>query len=82
MTCSARPDWPCGLHPALGRRCRDHRADYARPRRRLQFVRDGDVDQFRQLSPPARAETVADSGHAVQSDQPLALARLIEEFDF
>ncbi len=44
------------------------------------FVRDADLDHFRQLQPALRAETVADSGHAVQSDQPLALARLLKSF--
>ena len=44
------------------------------------FVRDADADRFRQLQPGARVEVVADAGHAVQSDQPLALTRLIEDF--
>ncbi len=47
-----------------------------------QFVPDSDVDHFRQLQPGVRVETVPDSGHAVQSDQPLALARLLEDFVF
>jgi len=46
------------------------------------FVRDGDADRFRSLQPGARVETVARSGHAVQSDQPLELTRLITEFAF
>ena len=46
------------------------------------FVPDGDLERFRQLHPGLRAETVPDSGHAVQSDQPLALTGLIEEFVF
>ena len=29
-----------------------------------------------------RAEVVSEAGHAIHSDQPLALARLIEEFVF
>ena len=44
------------------------------------FVSDADAERFRELQPAARLETVPDSGHAVQSDQPLALARLIEDF--
>jgi pimeloyl-ACP methyl ester carboxylesterase len=44
------------------------------------FVTDGDVAEFRRRMPGLRAEVVPGSGHAVQSDQPLALARLIEEF--
>jgi pimeloyl-ACP methyl ester carboxylesterase len=46
------------------------------------FVTDEDVAQFRIKMPGLRAEVVPDSGHAVQSDQPLALARLIQEFVF
>jgi pimeloyl-ACP methyl ester carboxylesterase len=46
------------------------------------FVRDADVDRFRQAQPGLRVEVVPDAGHAVQSDQPLALARLIGEFAF
>ena len=44
------------------------------------FVTDDDVAQWRSRMPGLRAEVVPDSGHAVQSDQPLALARLIEQF--
>jgi pimeloyl-ACP methyl ester carboxylesterase len=46
------------------------------------FVTDDHVAQFRSRMPGLRAEVVPDSGHAVQSDQPLALARLIQEFVF
>jgi pimeloyl-ACP methyl ester carboxylesterase len=46
------------------------------------FVRDTDADRFRQALPGLRVEVVPQAGHAVQSDQPLALARLIEEFAF
>jgi pimeloyl-ACP methyl ester carboxylesterase len=46
------------------------------------FVTDDDVAQFRSRMPGLRVEVVPDSGHAVQSDQPLALARLIGEFAF
>jgi pimeloyl-ACP methyl ester carboxylesterase len=44
------------------------------------FVSDADAGRFRELHPAARLEVVPDSGHAVQSDQPLALTRLIDEF--
>jgi pimeloyl-ACP methyl ester carboxylesterase len=46
------------------------------------FVRDADADRFCQAQPDLRVEVVPDAGHAVQSDQPLALARLIGEFAF
>jgi esterase len=45
------------------------------------FVTD-DVGQFLSRKPGLRAEVVPEAGHAVQSDQPLALARLIDEFVF
>jgi pimeloyl-ACP methyl ester carboxylesterase len=44
------------------------------------FVPGPDAERFRELQPAARLETVPDSGHSVQGDQPLALARLIEDF--
>jgi pimeloyl-ACP methyl ester carboxylesterase len=44
------------------------------------FVRDADAERFSALQPATRLETVPDCGHAVQSDQPLALTRLIEDF--
>ena len=44
------------------------------------FVPGPDAERFSELQPAARVETVKDSGHAVQSDQPLALVRLIEGF--
>jgi pimeloyl-ACP methyl ester carboxylesterase len=44
------------------------------------FVRDEDAERFRELQPGARVEIVPGAGHAVQSDQPLALAALIEDF--
>jgi pimeloyl-ACP methyl ester carboxylesterase len=44
------------------------------------FVRDADAERFRELQPGSRLEVVPGSGHAVQSDQPLALTRLIEDF--
>jgi pimeloyl-ACP methyl ester carboxylesterase len=42
------------------------------------FVRDEDVEEFRRRLPAVRVEVVARAGHAIQSDQPLALAKLIE----
>jgi pimeloyl-ACP methyl ester carboxylesterase len=44
------------------------------------FVRDEDVAEFRRRLPNARVEVVPNAGHAVQSDQPLVLAGLIEDF--
>jgi pimeloyl-ACP methyl ester carboxylesterase len=44
------------------------------------FTGDADVAEFRRRLPAARVEVVPDAGHAIQSDQPLALARLIEGF--
>jgi len=46
------------------------------------FVADDDTAEFRRRQPGLRLETVPGSGHAVQSDQPLELTRLIEEFVF
>jgi pimeloyl-ACP methyl ester carboxylesterase len=46
------------------------------------FVIDEDLGHFRRRQPGLRAETVAGSGHSVQGDQPLELARLIEDFAF
>jgi pimeloyl-ACP methyl ester carboxylesterase len=46
------------------------------------FVTDDDVAEFRRRMPGLRAEVAPDSGHAVQSDQPLVLALLIGEFVF
>jgi pimeloyl-ACP methyl ester carboxylesterase len=46
------------------------------------FVTDDDVAEFRRRLPSVRYEVVAGAGHAVQSDQPLQLVRLIEEFAF
>ena len=47
-----------------------------------QFTGEQDVAEFRQRLPAARVEVVPGAGHAIQSDQPLALARLIEDFLF
>ena len=44
------------------------------------FTGEEDVAEFRRRLPAARVEVVPAAGHAVQSDQPLALARLIEDF--
>jgi pimeloyl-ACP methyl ester carboxylesterase len=45
-----------------------------------QFTGEQDVAEFRRRLPAARVEVVPGAGHAVQSDQPLALARLINDF--
>ena len=44
------------------------------------FTGEEDVAEFRRRLPATRVEVVPGAGHAVQSDQPLALARLIEDF--
>ena len=44
------------------------------------FTGAEDVAEFRRRLPAVRVEVVPGAGHAVQSDQPLALARLIEDF--
>jgi pimeloyl-ACP methyl ester carboxylesterase len=44
------------------------------------FTGEEEVAEFRRRLPAARVEVVPGAGHAVQSDQPLALARLIEDF--
>ncbi len=44
------------------------------------FNTDGDVAEMRRRLPSLRVEEVAGAGHAVQSDQPLELARLLEDF--
>lgn len=46
------------------------------------FVRDADAAEFLRRQPGLRTEVVRDSGHAVQSDQPLELTRLIQDFVF
>ena len=45
-----------------------------------QFTAEEDVAEFRRRLPAARVEVVPGAGHAVQSDRPLPLARLIEDF--
>ena len=47
-----------------------------------QFTGKDDVAEFRRRLPAARVEVVPGAGHAIQSDQPLALARLIGDFLF
>jgi pimeloyl-ACP methyl ester carboxylesterase len=44
------------------------------------YVLPEDVEKFKQTLPGVRHEVVAGAGHAVQSDQPKALAELIKEF--
>jgi pimeloyl-ACP methyl ester carboxylesterase len=44
------------------------------------FVGPADVAEFRRRLPAARVETVPGSGHAIQSDQPAALAQLVRDF--
>jgi pimeloyl-ACP methyl ester carboxylesterase len=44
------------------------------------FTTEPDVAEFRRRLPAARVEVVPGAGHAVQSDQPLALAQLIQDF--
>jgi pimeloyl-ACP methyl ester carboxylesterase len=46
------------------------------------FTGEQDVAEFRRLLPAARVEVVPNSGHAIQSDQPLRLTQLIEDFIF
>lgn len=44
------------------------------------FVRDEDVTEMRQRLPSLEVAVVEDAGHAVQSDKPLELAKLIDAF--
>jgi pimeloyl-ACP methyl ester carboxylesterase len=46
------------------------------------FVLDEDVEEFQKRLPSVRYEVVPGAGHAVQSDQPLVLVALIEDFVF
>ena len=46
------------------------------------FTGEQDVAEFRRLLPAARVEVVPNAGHAIQSDQPLRLTQLIEDFIF
>ena len=44
------------------------------------YVRDEDVAAMRARQPGTRVATVDGAGHAVQSDRPLELVRLVQEF--
>jgi hypothetical protein len=44
------------------------------------FVSDADAAAFARRQRSARIEVVADAGHSLQSDQPVALSRLIADF--
>jgi len=44
------------------------------------FVTQDDLDEMTRLLPAMRVEVVPGAGHAVQSDQPAALAVLISDF--
>jgi pimeloyl-ACP methyl ester carboxylesterase len=46
------------------------------------FVHDSDVAEMQRRLPAMRLEVVEGAGHAVQSDRPLDLVRLIEDFVF
>ncbi|MGX7679126.1 alpha/beta fold hydrolase [Jatrophihabitans sp. DSM 45814] len=46
------------------------------------FVSDADVAEFARRAPASRSEVVPGAGHSIQSDQPNALATLIEHFVF
>jgi pimeloyl-ACP methyl ester carboxylesterase len=46
------------------------------------FVTDGDVAEFQRRLPSVRYQVVAGAGHAIQSDRPLQLVGLIEEWAF
>jgi pimeloyl-ACP methyl ester carboxylesterase len=46
------------------------------------FVLDADAAEMKRRLPGLRVETVAGAGHAVQSDRPLDLVRLIKDFVF
>ncbi|WP_233528547.1 alpha/beta fold hydrolase [Antrihabitans stalagmiti] len=44
------------------------------------FVTDDDAAELVRESPSAVVKTVAGAGHSIQSDRPIELARLIDEF--
>jgi pimeloyl-ACP methyl ester carboxylesterase len=44
------------------------------------FVHDDDVERMRREAKHARIEVIEGAGHSVQSDRPVELARLIEDF--
>ena len=43
-------------------------------------VTDAHVTRLREVAPSARVQPVRDAGHSVQGDQPVELARLLDEF--
>ncbi len=43
-------------------------------------VDDGDEEELRRRCPDARVEHVEDAGHSVQGDDPVTLARLLDDF--
>jgi pimeloyl-ACP methyl ester carboxylesterase len=47
---------------------------------RSSFVHDADVAEMARLQPRLQVQVVADSGHSVQSDQPLALVKILRDF--
>jgi pimeloyl-ACP methyl ester carboxylesterase len=47
---------------------------------RSPVVDDDDVAELLRRQPEARVEVVADAGHSIQGDQPLALAAVLDEF--
>jgi esterase len=47
---------------------------------RSSFVHDDDVAEMARLQPSLQVQVVADSGHSVQSDQPLELVRILRDF--
>jgi esterase len=49
---------------------------------RSAHVHDDDVAEYRRLRPEMRIEVVEGAGHSVQSDRPLVLAGLVEDFVF
>jgi len=46
------------------------------------FVRDEDIEEMQRRLPAMQLVTVDGAGHAVQSDQPLELVRLLQDFVF
>jgi len=44
------------------------------------YVRPEDVEEYRRRLPSIRVESVPGAGHAVQSDQPVALVELLNDF--
>lgn len=47
---------------------------------RSPVVGDEDIDELRKRRPDMRYELVADAGHSIQGDQPIALSHLIADF--